>query len=69
MAEGDEKERERESEMNGKREREEWNRDHNTSEMSPMCLAVAAELQGTAVTQEEAMWRVGGNDVNIKSFF
>lgn len=30
---------------------EEWNRDHSTREMSPMCLTVAVELQGTAVTQ------------------
>lgn len=45
--------------------KEERNRDHDTSEMSPMCLAVAVESQGTALTQEEAMRHVGGNSVNI----
>lgn len=45
--------------------KEERNRDHDTSEMSPMCLAVAVESQGTALTQEEAMRHVRGNSVNI----
>ena len=44
---------------------EEWNRDCHTSEMSPLCLAVAVESQGTAVTQEEAMCRAGGSSVII----
>lgn len=52
----------------GKRKEEE-NRDHNTSEMSPMCLAVAVVSQGTALSQEEAMCHVRGNSVNINLFF
>lgn len=69
MAEGDEKERkrgERRGRM-GNRE-EERNRDHDTTEMSPMCLAVAVESQDTALTQEEAMCHVRGNSVNINFF-
>lgn len=45
--------------------KEERNRDHDTSEMSPMCLAVAVESQSTALTQEEAMRHVRGNRVNV----
>lgn len=72
MAEGDEKERERGERIErrgwmGNRE-EERNRDHDTTEMSPMCLAVAVESQDTALTQEEAMCHVRGNSVNINFF-
>lgn len=65
LAEGDEKEIERW--MGKGEEKEERNRDQSTSEMSPVCLAVAVELQGTAVTQWEALWRARGNNVNIKA--
>lgn len=44
--------------------KEERNRDQNTGEMSPLCLAVAVEPQSTAETQEEAVRHVRGNSVN-----
>lgn len=65
MAEGGEKQREGGWE---KKREEEWNRDRHTSEMSPLCLAVAVESQGMAVTQEEAMCRAGGSSVNVLLF-